>query len=82
MSPNITTTGMIPANQWFDCMNPLGIFQLVSVALEGVAHVINPKLRKQDKKKNAFAFGLVYIAILLGGVLIILAVLRSLYIQK
>ena len=73
---------MIPANQWFDCMNPLGIFQLVSVALEGVAHVINPKLRKQDKKKNAFAFGLVYIAILLGGVLIILAVLRSLYIQK
>jgi hypothetical protein len=62
-------------------MNPLGIFQLVLVALEGIAYAVSPKLRKQEKK-SAVAFGLVYVAILLGGIIIVVMVVRSLYFQK
>jgi hypothetical protein len=59
-------------------LNPLGIFQLVMVALEGVAYAVNPKLREQDKK-NAVGFGLVYVVFLVGGMVMIVLVVRSLY---
>jgi len=59
-------------------VNPLGIFQLVLVALEGVAHAVNPRLRKQEKK-SAVAFGLAYAAILTGCIIILAMVVRSLY---
>ena len=59
-------------------LNPLGIFQLVMVALEGVAYAVNPKLREQDKK-NAVGFGLLYVAVLVGGMVMIVLVVRSLY---
>lgn len=62
-------------------MNPLGIFQLALVALEGTAYALNPKLRKQEKKK-AVGFGLFYIGFLLAGIVIVILVVRSLYSQK
>jgi len=62
-------------------MDPLGIFQLALVALEGVAYALNPKLRKQEKRP-AWVSGLAYIGILLGGLVIIIITLRSLYFQK
>ena len=62
-------------------MNPLGIFQLALVALEGVAYAVNPKLRKQEKRR-AVGFGLAYVAILLGGIVLVILTVRSLYFQK
>jgi hypothetical protein len=62
-------------------MNPLGILQLGLVALEGVAYALNPKLRKQEKGR-AWASGLAYIGILLGGLAIIIFTVWSLYFQK
>jgi hypothetical protein len=61
-------------------MNPLGLFDAMLVALEGVAYAVNPKLRKQTKK-SAVAFGLFYVAFLLGGIIILVMVVRSLYFQ-
>jgi len=61
-------------------MNPLGIFQLVIVALEGVAYAVNPKL-KQQGKKSAVGFGLSYVAFLVGGIVVIILVVRSLYFE-
>jgi hypothetical protein len=62
-------------------MNPLGLFQLVQVALEAVARAVNPKLRKQEKKR-AVAFGFAYVGILLGGIVIVVLTVRALYFQK
>jgi hypothetical protein len=62
-------------------MNPLGIFQSVLVALEGLAYAVNPKLRKQEKRR-AVGFGLAYVAILLGGIVVVAMTVRSLYFQK
>jgi hypothetical protein len=62
-------------------MNPLAIFQVVSVALEGVACALNPKLRQQEKKK-AIGFGIFYIGFLLVGVALVIGVVRSLYFHK
>jgi hypothetical protein len=62
-------------------MNPLGLFQLVFVALEGVAYALNPKLRKKEKKR-AIGFGLFYFGFLLLGIVLAIVVVRSLYFQK
>ena len=62
-------------------MNPLGIFQLVFVALEGVAYALNPKLRKEEKKK-AVGFGLFYVGFLLVGIALVIVVVRSLYFRR
>jgi hypothetical protein len=62
-------------------MNPLGAFQLVVIALEGVAYAVNPKLRKQEKKR-AVGFGLAYVAILVGGIVLVILTVRSLYFEK
>ncbi len=62
-------------------MNSLGIFQLALKALEGVACALNPRLRKQEKKR-AVGFGLLYVGFLIGGAVIVVMVLRSLYFQK
>lgn len=59
-------------------MNPLGIFQFALAALEGVVHAVNPKLRKKETK-SGIAFGIVYIALLIGGTIIVVMVVRSLY---
>jgi hypothetical protein len=59
-------------------MNPLGIFELVFVALEGVAHAFNPKLKRKTKK-DTVGFALLYIAILVGGIAITVIVIRDLY---
>jgi hypothetical protein len=58
-------------------MNPLGIIHLISVALEGAAHALSPK-RKRPKKES-IGFGLLYVAILAGGVAILISVIRGLY---
>ena len=62
-------------------MNPLGVFQLVLVALEGVAYAVNPKLKKQEKGR-AVGFGLAYIGVLVGGIVIVILTVRSLYFHK
>lgn len=62
-------------------MNPLGIVQLASVAIEGVACALNPNLRKQAKKR-AIGFGLMYFGFLIGGVATVILIVRSLYFQK
>ncbi|HZR16433.1 MAG TPA: hypothetical protein VFE51_03830 [Verrucomicrobiae bacterium] len=62
-------------------MNPLGVFQLVFVALEGIAYALNPKLRKEGKKK-AVGFGLLYIGFLLAGIVLLVVVVRSLYFRQ
>lgn len=62
-------------------MNPLGIVQLALVALEGAACALNPKLRRQNRKK-AVGFGLFYLAFLLAGLALVFMVVRSLYFQK
>jgi hypothetical protein len=62
-------------------MNPLGIFQLVFVALEGVAYALNPKLRKEERKR-AVGFGLFYICFLLVGIALVIVVVRSLYFRR
>jgi hypothetical protein len=62
-------------------MNPLGIFQLALVALQGVAYALNPKLRKREKK-SAIAFGIFYVAFLLAGIATLILYARSLYFQK
>ena len=63
------------------CVNPLGIFQLVLVALEGIACAVNPKLRRQEKGRAA-GFGLAYVTILLGGIVLVILTVRALYFQK
>ncbi len=62
-------------------MNLFGIFELMLATLEGVACAVNPKLRKQPKKSGV-AFGLVYVAFLVGGIMILVMIVRSLYFQK
>ncbi|HZR17498.1 MAG TPA: hypothetical protein VFE51_09240 [Verrucomicrobiae bacterium] len=62
-------------------MNPFGMFQLVFVALEGVACALNPKLRR-EKKKKAVGFGLFYIGFLLAGIALVVVVVRSLYFRQ
>ena len=62
-------------------MNPLGIGQLIVLALEGIACAVNPKLRKQTRKETV-AFGLFYVAFLIGGIILVVVTVRSLYFQK
>jgi hypothetical protein len=62
-------------------MNPFGVLQLALVALEGVAYAVNPKLKKEAKRR-AVGFGIAYVLILLGGVLVLVLAVRSLYSQK
>lgn len=60
---------------------PLGFLQLVLVALEGVACALNPKLRREDRRSKVW-FGIMYFSFLLVGLVIVVMVVRSLYIQK
>jgi hypothetical protein len=62
-------------------MIPLGMFQLVLVALEAVACAVNPKLRNQEKGR-AIGFGLAYVTILLSGIALVIWTLWSLYFRK
>ena len=62
-------------------MNPFGMFQLVFVALEGIAYALNPKLRKKGKKR-AVGFDLFYIGFLLAGIVLVVVVVRSLYFRQ
>ena len=63
-------------------MMPFGAFRLVVLALEGLAYALNPKLRKQESKKNVALSGLAYIACLLVGVGLIVMVVWELYFRK
>jgi hypothetical protein len=62
-------------------MNLLGIIQLVMVALEGVAYAVNPKLQQQGKRR-AVGFEVFYVSFLVGGAVIVILVVRSLYFNK
>jgi hypothetical protein len=62
-------------------MNPFGFGQLVLLALEGVARAVNPKLRRQDRRET-LAFGLFYVAFLVGGILFVVVLVRALYFKK
>jgi hypothetical protein len=62
-------------------MIPLGFLQLVLVAIEGVACALNPKLRRENRRDKVW-FGVMYLGILLGGLIILIMVVRELYFQK
>jgi hypothetical protein len=59
-------------------VNPFGIVQLMSIALEGAARALNPK-RERQTRKAAIGFALLYVAILAGGIAILITVIRDLY---
>jgi hypothetical protein len=62
-------------------MNSFGIGQLVLLALEGIACAVNPELRKQGRRET-LAFGLFYVAFLVGGIIFLVVLVRSLYFKK
>jgi len=51
---------------------------LMSIALEGAARALNPK-RERQTRKAAIGFALLYVAILAGGIAILITVIRDLY---
>ncbi len=62
-------------------MNPLGIFDVVSVAIECVAEAFGRKPRKEAKRERVW-FGVLYGLFLLAGLATVVWIVRSLYFAK